>query len=389
MAVCPVCLDDRFDPLDRIDFGGWSESADRTLTRWAEPFDLGRCSTCGHVMITTPYDAEAFRRIYLDTPQDPVFWDESLAGSARPYEDMVAFCDDRVATSSGPLVDVGCGPGLLLEVLHERCGQPLDRLFGIDFNRRLPDRFAFLPADLNRLRPEDLPSGIGVAFASHLLEHLVDPRHFLRTLGSRLADDGVVYVEVPDNLHVDPGIVGPTNLINQQHIHYFCESTLVALAESCGLSVIRRERSVLGYIPRLRLLLARAARPRTDQAIRESLRILATRRVRLATALRSRLGSGEVVGLWGVGADFHRLTLEHPDLRAFIAEGRIVLFDLGLAGRRIAGGTIRPPAGIAEFPGTVYLTPLLGDVRLKMRRFAAESGIPPDRVVDLFLANVP
>lgn len=385
MAVCPICLDQRFAPLASIDFGRWEADETGDLHRATELFDLASCRTCGHVMIVTPYDDSTFRRIYLDTPQDPVFWDEMHVGSTAPYADMVEFCLGGSGPVEGFLVDVGCGPGLLLKLLHEERGHALDRLVGIDFNRRLPDPYRFVRADLNRLDADDIPGPVALAFASHLLEHLVDPRAFLRTLAGRLAKGGAIYVEVPDNGHFDPAIVGPTNLINQQHIHYFCEASLTSLAVSCGLAVERCERSVLGYVPRLRMLLRPAETTSAGDTVLRSLAHLSGQRTRLAERLRTLIGSGRPAGLWGIGADFHRLSVEHPDIAALVEGDRIALFDLGLAGRRYAGQTIRPPTDIAKFDGTVFLMPLLGDVRLKMRRFAESQGFPAGRVIDPWL----
>lgn len=382
MAVCPICLDQCFGPLASIDFGRWETGDDGDLRRVTELFDLARCLSCGHVMIVTPYDHATFRRIYLNTPQDPVFWDESLVGSTAPYAGMAEFGLGGSTRADGFLVDVGCGPGLLLKLLHEERGFSLDRLVGVDFNRRLPDPYRFVQADLNRLDADDIPGPVAVAFVSHLLEHLVDPRAFLRTLAGRLAEGGAIYIEVPDNGYFDPVIVGPTNLINQQHIHYFCEASLTSLAVSCGLTVERCERGVLGYVPRLRLLLRRADTPPAGEIILRSLAHLASQRSHLAERLRGLAASGLPAGLWGIGADFHRLSAEHPDIAALVETGRLALFDLGLAGRRYAGRTIRPPADIAGFHGTVFLVPLLGDVRLKMRQFAESKGFPPGRVVD-------
>ncbi|MBV5336293.1 class I SAM-dependent methyltransferase, partial [bacterium] len=80
--------------------------------------NLGACAVCGHVMITTPYDDALISRIYLETPQDEVFWGEEMVGSLQPYRDMADFCGaDPRGDGDGIVVDLGCGTGNLLRVL--------------------------------------------------------------------------------------------------------------------------------------------------------------------------------------------------------------------------------------------------------------------------------
>lgn len=396
-ATCPICGGERFSALTRMDFGNWEpqpgadRQADAELTAWRVDIDIGVCDCCGHAMVTTPYDAALISRIYLETPQDDTYWGDGVGDPSQPYRDMADFCGvESFAALDGDVVDLGCGAGGLLRVLRDERGVAPERLLGVDFNRRVDDSQRFVAADLDALDPDALTAtgattGAAVAFAAHLLEHLRDPRRFLRAVARLLRPEGLLYVEVPDADNDDPALVGPVNLVNQQHIHYFAPHRLVRMAESCGFTVARIERRVTGSMPRLQCLLRRdgaAAAGATGAAVAGHLALLRRRRAELAAQVSAALAAQGRAGLWGVGADCRRLMAEHPALRAALADGRLALFDYGLAGRRYGGALIAAPAAIGDFPGVVFLTPALGDVRGKMRRYAASAGFPPGRVAD-------
>jgi len=384
MAICPVCSTQNFSSLDTIDFGVWNVVG-QDLVRDTDILTIGRCVSCGHVMIISDYTAETFSRIYHTTPQDPVFWGEALVGSASPYQDMIAFCGASAITPDTLVVDVGCGPGSILHILNGTFGVPHDRLVGIDFNRRLPAAYRFIEANLNA-SDFSLPQDIDIAFASHVLEHLLDPRALLRRIHAALRSSGLLYIEVPDTLGFSPETCGPVNLINQQHIHYFTEASLVRLVTGCGFDVRRVERVTTGSLPRLKMLVKpRVEAAEAAMAVKTALMGLKTRRRLLAEEITARAGDGEAIGVWGIGADFSRMLEECPEFANAVAAGRITLFDLAHAGQRCRGAGIRPPADIVEFQGVVFLAPALGDVRLKMRGFAQRVGLPPGQVIDRHL----
>lgn len=389
-ATCPICGGERFSALTQMDFGNWDKQADADLTAWRVDIDIGVCDCCGHVMVTTSYDAALISRIYLETPQDDTYWGDGVSDPSQPYRDMADFCGvESFAALGGDVVDLGCGAGGLLRVLRDERGVPSERLLGVDFNRRVDESQRFVAADLDALDPDLLTaagatSGVAVAFAAHVLEHLRDPRRFLRAVARLLRPEGLLYVEVPDADNNDPALVGPVNLVNQQHIHYFAPHRLVRMAESCGFTAVRTERRVTGSMPRLQCLLRRDGETAgtTGAAVAGHLALLRRRRAELADQALAALAAQGRAGLWGVGADCRRLMAEHPALRTALADGRLALFDYSLAGRRYGGALIAAPAEIGDFPGVVFLTPALGDVRGKMRRYAASAGFPPGRVVD-------
>jgi SAM-dependent methyltransferase len=131
-----------------------------------------------------------------------------------------------------PVLEVGCGDGLLLALLDERGFG--DRV-GIDPGRAAAasDR-----ADLvHGFFPGDLPEpdrSYGLIVLRHVLEHIEAPVPFLRELSERLRPGGELWVEVPD---LDSTLAADLwSNFYQLHCSYFSATTLDQAAAQAGLS---------------------------------------------------------------------------------------------------------------------------------------------------------
>ncbi len=95
------------------------------------------------------------------------------------------------------VIDVGCGPGTWLATVARL--RPDLVLAGVDRWRdpALPAGADFTPLDLEH---DPLPypdAGFRLLNCAHVLEHLHDPGHALAELRRLVADDGLIYLEVP------------------------------------------------------------------------------------------------------------------------------------------------------------------------------------------------
>jgi len=119
--------------------------------------------------------------------------------SARIYQTVLSAFESSECPR-GLAIDVGCGRGDFSQLLKERFRQ----VIGIDTHPfdgcwDAPG-LSFQQADLNREAPACLLGEADACFAVEVIEHLENPRQFMRTLASLLKPGGWCFVSTPNQL---------------------------------------------------------------------------------------------------------------------------------------------------------------------------------------------
>jgi hypothetical protein len=391
---CQLCRQHQWSIVTEVEFGLWSEHAGE-LARDSQSYAIGECLHCHHVQMLHQYDQSLFSKLYFHAQQEAVMWHEDLRDSLLPYQQMIDFFQQYLPEQA-VIADFGCGTGALLNAIQQS-EVSTSALIGIDFNNRCnTQQMTYLSADLNDLTklPTDLwPQGIHLATASHVLEHLIDPVSFLDEIGKHLAENGLIFLEVPDfSEPLTYDISGLSNLVNLQHIHYFTADSLTALAASCGYQLLAIQQLLTGYIPRLQVVLQKstvALEPspivnNAAEAVRQNVQSGVLKRQQLAKQLQQHSDSGHKFGLWGIGADFYLLVRDNPEILQLCQQGKCQLFDYQLATKSCFGKPIGSSTEIPQFDYPVYLTPLLAETRIKMHQVAASW---PATILDPFMIS--
>lgn len=387
MSHCPICHSSNFDAFAKIDHGTWTSDRRSNLIRDRHIYPIGQCRTCGHVMITKDYDQDDFNRLYLFAPQGAVYWSEEFIGSTVPYQNMASLLGEKQLKESNVIVDFGCGPGELLNTLHQIYGIPESHLYGMDFNSRISNpHINYHETDLNNLSQALDRFGnkkINIGFASHVFEHLIDPAQFLSDLRPHMSRDGVFFIEVPDFSAQTDEQAGRASLVNAQHIHYFAEDSLTSLIEKSGWAVHKIKHMTTGYIPRLQAVITPDGKTTHIQHMENSARNgvltnlngMKTYRERLLHSVQKHIQQGDTPALWGIGAEMDRMMIEHPELLKLIKSNAVTLYDLGSAGHTLHGAPIFHPDELPHHKGPVIIIPMVGDVTHKMKKVAEKMGI--------------
>ena len=208
-----------------------------------------RCGECGLLRLDPQPPPEELGRYYPDN-----YWfapDESAASRMEEayrrlvLRDHVGFVTQALGSSraSGPLLDVGCGGGLFLGMMRERGF----RVLGLDNSREaaaIAWRRQQAPSVCASLEQAPFPAeSVAGLTMFHVVEHLYDPRAYLRAAFELLRPDGRLVVQVPNAASWQFRLLGRSwNGVDvPRHLNNFRDSDLVKLIESCGFEVVRRK----------------------------------------------------------------------------------------------------------------------------------------------------
>jgi len=224
-------------------------ATDRLHRATDRPFAILRCAECG-MMRLDPQPTPAESRRYH--PEN--YWfapDRSAAARLEEayrrlvLRDHVRFIERalREGGARGPLLDVGCGGGLLLGMMRARGF----RVAGLDNSveaAALTWSRQRVPAICGVL--EDAPfraASFGAVTMFHVLEHVHDPRAYVAAAYRLLAPGGRLIVQTPDAACWQFRLLGRywSGLDVPRHLFDFRAGDLERLLASCGFTVVRRK----------------------------------------------------------------------------------------------------------------------------------------------------
>jgi 2-polyprenyl-3-methyl-5-hydroxy-6-metoxy-1,4-benzoquinol methylase len=178
----------------------------------------------------------------------------SLGSSGDAIYRMVANAVTARHPGGGTLADVGCGSGRLWPFVRNR----FDRYVGVDAVRYdgFPDDGEFVAADLDAGAIPLAPASADVVAAVETIEHLENPRGFVRSLVRLAKPGGWVIVTTPNQLSLLSRVTlltrGEHNAFRDTsypaHITALLEVDLRRIAGECGLEEIAVEYSGSGRV---------------------------------------------------------------------------------------------------------------------------------------------
>lgn len=154
----------------------------------------------------------------------------------------------RHCPKDAPVLDFGCYFGAMIKRLHNA---GFSDVSGTDLAARFTEDpgFAFVEADLNADFVERFPRrDYGALMVSEVIEHLDDPRHFLRGARQLLAPDGLVILTTPNVAFFEGRIkfmlrgelwgFGANNYLGQRHISPITREQVPIILRECGFELI-------------------------------------------------------------------------------------------------------------------------------------------------------
>ncbi len=228
-VACPVCHGGSFETLCQTD-------------RYLMGITTVRCEGCGLIMtnpLPTPEALDVFyqdhyRQFYrkLARPNRSYIRRYALHKRANHTSDYLAATG--LLAPNRRVLDVGGGEGSILREIRHR--YPDAEVVGVEHDdefRQFAAQYIGRPIYTNLADlPEKERRPFDTIILSHVLEHVFDPVGLMRELAAHLADNGALFIDVPDvcNYHwlADLHIA---------HLFHFSARTLMRTAHKAGLKV--------------------------------------------------------------------------------------------------------------------------------------------------------
>lgn len=211
-------------------------------------FQMVECQVCANVYLNPRPVKQELPRIY---PSDyyAYNYDSAVNPLARWAKERLDYIKakswlERLPTSRFVFLDVGCGNGRYLKMMHQ-LGVPKDQLYGVEmsteaiaqlnsegfhgYEGRIEDVEAELPRDY-----------FDLIILLQVLEHVEDPRSLILSLSRLLKRGGILVIETPNTRSLDVKLFRQSywgGYHFPRHWNLFNPETLTRLLQEQGLRV--------------------------------------------------------------------------------------------------------------------------------------------------------
>jgi SAM-dependent methyltransferase len=211
-------------------------------------YDIGRCKGCGLVFLSLGPDAvsltNCYPKNYIVHTQRMTSWLKRWVFTLRTYLRFRGMIK-ALGGKPGSLIEFGCGDGQFLNYLESHWGSSCV-LVGVDISLmgvecREGSQVRLIQGEVENVEPGRC---FETAIMHQVLEHVVDPVHALKRLGTHLEPRAFLVGEVPDWASpwrsVFPQHWGGLQI--PRHHSFFTEETLARTLAAGGFELVRTTR---------------------------------------------------------------------------------------------------------------------------------------------------
>lgn len=249
---CPVCF-----------HSTWASCYSRRIMHplwWlrdeADYMDLSYviCQSCGYITLFPRLDPDDYATYYRESPTPGR---EAFARRLPLFQSRKDYIAEHLPSGHrSQVVEVGPAFGdflMLFDEFDSRVGIEPSALYGQHVrDSGLPLRYVPCMLDEVKTSEPELLEQADLAMASHVLEHALQPREFVRDMVQLVRPGGCVYIEVPAVESMAQVTTSAYQTVHFGHISQFSEGSLNQLCRSELLEPVRVELSTAWDYPAIR-----------------------------------------------------------------------------------------------------------------------------------------
>lgn len=331
------------------------------------------CRSCEFAWMSDPLTVESLSEYYRHSDQ---YRRQSLTvEEAFHIGQQVQFVANLVRVSGGRHLEIGPDNGAFLDMLSLELG---GELYFEEFN----ESAAAALVSRGMRAASGSPARFDTISLRHVFEHVLDPVAFIGSLRGRLAERGVIFIEVPDYSAVRDG---ESDIFQLEHLSYFSLSAVHKIACRAGLRIDTVEFArTPGYSTtpnRVMRVSLQAARRQGNTDIVDGWKALLRASDADSAAFGRKLlqAGGRRIALYGAGTlTMKLLAVAPPDAQIV----RIFDADARKQGWSLLGAKVQPATTVDHHDFDVIVLTVVG-YEAEVRRFLRESGVPEDKIVTI------
>lgn len=320
---CPICKNNEHTLLFQ------SELEDFDKNSCFENIRVSCCKACGFILNDTNITNEELNIFYS---QESLYLSDTSFGTGGAndgdiyrYQKYLSVLAPYI-TKDSKICDVGCAKGGLLKFLKEA---DYGDVYGIELDPKLVQKATCDGLNVKLGSAADIPLPVGkyaCMIFSHVFEHLLDFDNVLQSISHALADDGFVFIEVPNAMNYKE--VSPFDfywfIATKEHVNHFSSNYLSLLMQSGGFETIKENQYFMPYnnsnytYPSLMMLFQKKQTIKAGAAISFNDELLSqmesyiekeTKRLEFHSSIVDKFIQNQApIYCWGIGAEFFTMS---------------------------------------------------------------------------------
>ncbi len=220
------------------------------------------CRECGFLFQRTPLDQPSLMTYYSKSEQRRTRDLEAIDHTV--FDQQIRFLAREMPEEPHHVLEIGPDTGTFLDVVRSEWNCETY------YEEANQEACSILESSTPHLdiakRNESELEGFDGIILRHILEHVPNPIEWLRSIATRLNDQGVLFIEVPDWSLLDQD----TGFISFEHVSYFSQASLTRLLQRAGYAIVRQELALNRTYPNARHRVLRVlAKPLAREAAKD------------------------------------------------------------------------------------------------------------------------